>query len=791
MATVRRSPKRPRPKPKARRLPRATVLALVVYSVLVMAGPLAFGAVDRLTQIALLALFAVGLWARPAVMQPLSRWGNRLVIAFLAVLVLKEFAPAAWFGAAHWRTMLVENFHLEMPWTHNPEPARAFDGLLVWIGAALWFVWVRTLASDRDCRPTLAWALVASGAVVTAVAFSTRSLDPQAIYGLRFTPGWTGFGPFPNRNHTADLLAMSFVLACGCTAWETARKQWSGVIAGSIMAAIILCGLLATQSRGGLIAGAFGVACFVLLVFLKLRSKRVLAVALAGTLAASALALLFGAEVFGRFHSQETGTVSNLMRVEIWQDTLQMWRDAPLFGHGLNTFPQIIGAYQTLRLEDQVILHPESSWLLCLAELGAVLVAIGAVALGLFLAHYLRAAFARERGFYLRAGAFGAFAVLMFHSFIDVPAHRWGTLGFALAALAVACPLRVAEHLPVGSRRAAFIPAAVALFWTLPFLFDWPAWAPLTATRLIERDNTAGDVPLSELQEEVRYFPLDAQLHEALGLRDLRIVGSSEPARWQRHFGIASALVPGSWNLSAAQARAVVKVSPGLAIGYWQQALERCDQHREEVLGLGVRETLKYPEAQLVWGRYVEANPALLLAYAQNIPEEQARYYYSIWWQERALTAELTPAELDIFYHHAAQWGVRAQFDDWMRVHAAWKNRDSRAWATLLHQWGDEKRAFELLAEHLPEPDFPKNPPAVDREQLETRWRVAPKNVVNAQQLAYVRREAGEAEKSDDIILAVARQDNSPPWFTIKAAYIYSRTGRLGEAATALLRVAK
>lgn len=790
MATVKGS-RRSSPKRPARPLLGSALIALIIYCVLVIAAPLAFGAGDRITQVLLLGLFAAGLWARPVVILPLSRWGNRFAITFLLIFVLKEFAPAAWFGATHWRTVLVENFDLDLPWTHHPEPARALDGMLAWIGAALWFAWVRTLASDRSARPVLVWALVASAAVVTAVAFATRNIDPKAIYGLRYTPGWTGFGPFPNRNHTGDLLAMGFVLACGCTAWESARKHWPGVIAGIIMATISFCGLLATQSRGALVAGALGIACFVVLVLCKVRSKTVVAVVIAGGLVAGALALLFGAEVFGRFQSKEAGTVSNLMRIQIWQDTLQMWRDAPIFGHGLRTFPEIIGLYQTLRLEDQVIRHPESSWLLWLAELGGVLVLLGAGGLAVFLWRHLRVAFSRDRGFFLRAGALCAFVVLLAHSLIDIPAHRWGTLGFALAALAVACPLRVPEHLPPGARRAALVPAVIAAFWSLPLIFDWPAWSPLSLARLIERDNNDGGVTLAEMQEATRYFPLDAQLHQVLGIRQVRIVGRSEPMKWQRHFGLAATLIPGSWTLSATQARTVANVSPGLAMGYWQQALERCDLHREEVLGIGVRETASFPMAALVWGRYVEANPSLLLAYAQCVSEEQARYYYSIWWQQRALTADLTKAELEIFYNHAARWGARSQFDEWMRRRAEWKDRDYRAWAALLHQWGDEQRAFQLLSEHLPDPEFPKNPPTVDRDQLETRWRITPKNVVNAQHLALIRRQAGETTQSDEIILAVARQDNPPPWFLIKAGYIYARMGRHGEGVAALLQAAK
>jgi hypothetical protein len=374
---------------------------------------------------------------------------------------------------------------------------------------------------------------------------------------------------------------------------------------------------------------------------------------------------------------------------------------------------------------------------------------------------------------------------------MDVPGHRWGTLGFALAALAIGCPLRLTGSLPPGTRRAALVPLGVAVFWSLPFFYDWPAWSPLTATRLVERDNTARNVSLDQMEDALGAFPLDAELHQIIGLRQVRIVGNSQPMKWQRHFGIAATLVPGSWPLIAMQARAMAKVAPGLSIGYWQQAVERCDLHRQEVFGTGVQETAAFPMSPLLWGRYVESNPSLLLDYAQFVPVEQARYYYSIWWQERALTNDLTPDELTLFYRNAARWGSRSQFDDWRREHAAWKARDFRLWAALLHQWGDEQQAFALLAEYLPEPAFPKASPAVDRAQLEMKWRITPKNVVNAQQLALVRQLAGETVESDEIILAVAQQENAPPWFVIKAGYAYARMGRHGEGVAVMLRAAK
>ncbi len=790
MAGVKERPQ-PRPQRRLRRLATGTRVALILFSVLVVLGPLAFGAVDRITQIVLLAVFSVALYLRPPVVHPLSRWGNRLAVALLLALVVKEFAPAAWFGSAHWRRILVGDFHLGLPWTHNPEPARALDGMLAWIAAGLWFAWVRTLGSDRDCRPVLAWSLLASGAIVTGVAFCTRGLDPHAIYGLRYTQGWTGFGPFPNRNHTGDFLAMAFVLGCGIATWVGAHRRMPAVVAGVFLSLVCLAGLLTTQSRGGLVAMGAGLAVYLALVFLKVRDRRVIIAALAGAATLASVTVLFGSAVLDRFQSAEGGAVSNLLRLKIWKDTAGMWLDAPLFGHGLRTFPQIIGLYQTVRLEEQVIQHPESSWLQWLAELGAIPVLLGVAGAIIFLHRQLHEAFKSNRGFYLRAGAFGAAAVLVFHSAIDVPAHRWGTLAFALAAVALASPLHVESHLPTTGRRSALLAAGIAIFWALPFAFDWPAWAPASVARVLDRANIPGsETPLAEIERASRYLPLDAQLHQTLGERQVRIVGRTSPTVWQRQYGLAAALTPGSWHLIAAQARSVAAISPGLSIGYWQQALERCDLHREDVFSLGVRETLSFPSAPLLWGNYVEQHPELLLPYAQALPDEQGRYYYSLWWENRALTADLTTSELEIFHRNVTRWGNRTQFDEWMRIHAAWEVRDYRFWASLLHQWGDTRRAFDILAARLPEPEFPAEPPKAPRSDLEMKWRITPRNVVNAQQLAHIRQIESETVQSDELILAVAARDYAPPWFTIKAAHILARMGRHGEAIPLLLRAA-
>ena len=762
---------------------------MIVFAAMLVAGPLAFGAVDRLAQIALVALLALGVFFKAPAVAALGRWGNRLAIALLLVFVLKEVLPAAWFGHTAWRTEVVQNFGLHLPLTHNPEPARAFDTLLATFVAIVWFLWVRTLAAGHDQRQTMAWCLFIGAAIVAVVSFATRGIDPDAIYGLRYTPGWKGFGPFPNRNHSADLFAMGGVLGLGCAGWAWVRRKRLFFAIALVLTGLLVAALLDTESRGGLIAFAAGIAIFIGLAFARFRSRTVLFSGVAILLVVGSLTAAFGSKVLMRFQSPNAGHVSTLTRMAVWHDALAMWRDAPLFGHGLDAFARVFPLYQKLDFEEVVVLHPESSWLQWLTELGLVPVALAVVALALFVAPHVRTAFARNQSFYLRAAAFTAVAVLVLHSIYDVPAHRWGTAGFALAALALACP--VDERTPAVPRpwRVSVLLFAIAAFWAAPFLFGGPSWSPLQLTRLLARDSVSGDVTLAEFDQSLAWFPLNAWLHQGFAVRQMKVDGRANAGLWQRHFAIASRLIPNSWTVPAAQARACQRIAPELAIGYWQQAVDRGRMHRSEILGTALLETATTPMAEAEWGRYVETNPELLLPYAAALPEEQGRYFFALWWEQRGLQTAPEAPEIDTFYRQMGRLGTLAQFDAWMKHHAAIEVRDHRRWAELLHQWGDEERAWELLARRIPEPEFPPGIVSVPRAQLEAKWRIAPANVLNAQQLVQLLHHQGETLQSDEIVLAVAAQTTlaPPPWFTRRAAYILSRQGRPGDAVAMLL----
>ena len=770
--------------------PPGRLLALTAFAAIVVLGPLLFGAVDRIIQVAILVLLAIGVCAQPPSVVAPSRWGNRLTIAFLGIVLFKEFAPAAWFGSTVWRTVLTRDYNVDLPWTHHPEPSRSLDILLAAVVGAIWFLWVRRLAAERENRPVIAWWIFGSAAIVAAVSFATRGMDPRAIYGLRYTPGWTGFGPFPNRNHSADFLAIGAVVGCGCVTWAGARKKWFLIFFGAGLLALVLVALLATQSRGGLVAFGIGLAVYFLLVIAKVRNQRVLGVAAGVALLIGGLAMTAGAPVLARFHSQ-TGEASNELRRGIWKDATTIWRDAPLLGHGLDTFQEIYPIYQTVELENQVVLHPESSWLLWLAELGALPAFLAIAGLALFLTKQIPIAFSRGRSFFLSAAGIAGFALILAHGFFDVPAHRWGTAGLALAALAMACPMRLGTRRLAEPRIAALVPLGVAFFWASPFFLDAPEWSPLSLVRLLARDGASpASVSLAKLESAMVYFPLSPELHESVGIRQMQSLGLSKPALWQGNFAVAARLELSSWGILETQARACQSLAPSLAIHYWEMAVERCRLHGDELLETAVRETTAVsPTAEASWGRYVEANPKLLLPFALIVPQAEARYYYALWWKERAFSESLAPGELFLYYRNSPRWGNRAQFDDWMARHAKWRARDFLEWAALLHAWSDDRKAWELLSEFISEPDMPRGQPDMALGLLEAKWRADPRNFVVAQEFAMARYLADGKAGGDEVIVAGAMEENSPPWFVRKAAYILARSGRLGEAVALLLRL--
>ena len=786
------SPPQSRRKEKPARNVRG-IAALIVFGLIVVLGPLAFGVVDRAVQVLLVILMAVGMFLQPPTLLSLGRRGNVLAIALIGVFVLKEFLPWQWFGGTRWRIEAQSMPGLEIAGTHHPEPALALDALLTALLALVWLQWLRTMAAQRGMRLAMAWILFGTGIALAAVCFlmSPKNAQTSLIYGLRYTPGWSGWGPFPNRNHTASLLAMSALAGMGCTVWAGARRLRRVAVAAAIAVLGILVALLMTKSRGGLIAFAAGLAVFCGMMLWRHRTRRTLAIVIGGVALMSVLVVLFGGQVMGRFAPGDASQVSDQLRLEIWKNAVTMWRDAPLLGHGVDSFANLFPFYQRLVLDDAAVAHPESSWLQWLCETGLVPVVLLTGILGRMVALRLGELFKRHGTFHLSAGALAGVAALLAHCAIDVPGHRWADAGFALALLALACPVSREAHL-VGAAppRTALVPLALGAYWALPFLGFVLPWQPVYLMQLRSREG-AGTLPrpqLSEWQAALRHFPLKAVLHHFAAMSELE-AGIPRTSDWQRHIEIVHRLAPGGWNYPISHARAVRRLSPALCMIYWQLAIERSGWRASEILGWALNDTAGLPSARAEWDAHIASHPALALAYARRLPQEDARDLFDAWWQARSRATDLTADELRDFYALAPRRATAAQVLEWMRLHPERRRQDLRAWVSLYHATGMSDRAWQLWAGQPGHgsPDYPAGS-ALTRAEAEARVRIAPENTANLAELARLTEQGGDPAGAAKIILEAAASDNAPSWFLRKAAHLLAGDGKFPEAVEMVLR---
>ena len=713
-----------------------------------------------------IALLGILLLADP----PRFSLGRAVNVILLAILVCgaTAFLPAGWFATPVWREVLTNSFGIVLPGTVSPQPYISLECLISFVAGLSWLYYVSVLDLGlRDVRWQL--RIFATGVILLA------GLCIALKYAHTALPFWNnerGFGPFPNRNQTANLFGLAgvVVLACGQDDVRHGRKR---AIAWLIGLALIVAAVVLNFSRAGILLLVAGIGFWFVGFALCKKSIIGIALGLSAVLVLLASLLIFGGQTLERFHLRvgDIGSVTPDLRWAIYKDTLQLIRSSPWCGIGLGNFDELFALFRSASLPGSRTIHPESDWLWLWAETGWLTIPLVLAGMALLIWRV----FPLQEGTNQRFRLAVLIAAILFalHGLIDVSGHRIGTVYSAMFFLGMAL------------RRPAQLPRSAIAPWLfrgvgLLILFTGISWVFATRYQKALPGSVGVEVELHKattasqgrdykdaIQRSTRaieWSPLKWQLYFA---RAIGKVGAGQPsADALADFQRARFLEPNLYEVPYQEGIVWLNREPALTLAAWQEALRRVGPQRLEIYGHML--ALASPRSSVL-GQGLEkigvASSDLALVYLQGASgtdfktalqdilesdpnlesfsgEEKTKLFAL--WEERGDSEAL---------FHAAQ-----AHPDWMKD--AW-----RSVARYHARRKNYRSAFEIVSGFQKAPRMPEPAAELTIDQLEQAFHASPDNFGIGYQLYYAQLGDG---RIDDALMTVrhfTEISGSPSYF--------------------------
>jgi len=427
----------PEPAPVAKASkPRLTNNALLLgANVVLLLGPLAFGAVEPWSIFALqaCAVLLLVFWAY-------RQWINReLNIAGHSLY----YPMAAFFALAslQWLAGITAYRHV----TYSHLLLYAAYGMIV-------FVVTQTLRRSSQFE-TMAKLFTAYGGVVAAFAVLQGLAPNGKLYWIwTLEQGGNIYGPYVNHNHYAGLMEMltPFPLVLAATHFTSGNRK----IAVAGIAALMAASIFLSGSRGGMAAFVAQMVVLGVLLFRRRKGSWKQPLVLGAFLAMVIVFLVWmgGNELTRRLtsiHSEVREEISGGVRVTIDRDCLHMLLKRPLLGWGLGTFPIVYPEFRSF-YTTFFVNQAHNDYLQLLVETG---LAGFSIAVWFLVLVFRRAAGKLENWTETASGALTVAALLgcvgiLVHSFLDfnlqVPANA--ALFYVLCAIAASGPLQESQR---------------------------------------------------------------------------------------------------------------------------------------------------------------------------------------------------------------------------------------------------------------------------------------------------------------------------------------------------------
>lgn len=421
----------------------------------------------------------------------LGRMGDLAVLGLISCLLL-AFLPPFYWPTPDWRSDAVETFGMHLPSSLSVQAWVSFEA---WIMAVAGFAWLYAALQWAVNFPGRRWLFFYLSLLLAGLA---GAVVWGNLTGARY-PGAedaTAFSFFPNRNQTANFLALGGI-ATFAYAMEGFRSRSILPLVGIPASALCLVGLVLGVSRAGVLLYFIGVGLW-FLGSLRLHSlPRLLKIGLPIVIVAFSIVLSSNERTVQRIVSFATAEsqLGDEFRLKIYKDTADMVQDAPLAGFGLGNFSAVFPQYREASANYQRVVHPESDLFWLAAEGG--LLALAFLALTVF--SYLRCCrgFSKGASSSYRMLALVAVSVFFLHCLVDVPGHRPGTVYFAILFAALALPKRARPHIglpPIFWRTLGALLLLVGLAWIAAGVFRLPWHSSLREAQFQETIRRHVDV---------------------------------------------------------------------------------------------------------------------------------------------------------------------------------------------------------------------------------------------------------------------------------------------------------
>jgi len=648
-----------------------------------------------------------------------------VVLTLFLAMALAAFLPASWGIMPEWRRHLTQDLPAALGDLRTPQPWLTLQACGLLLFGLTWAYYLFAQEWDPS-EKSRALRLFAVGmvllAAVSIVAYTT---------GLRI-PGWNqeqNRGWFPNRNQTADVLALGGIVtyAIAFKRFQKGRRTGALWLAGL---GLICVALVISYSRAGILMFFAGISFWHLGALFRPRGGKSLAIGLSSFVMLVSLFLLFGGTTLERFLKvpEPDNPYATDYRMLIQEDAVNVSLHSPLLGTGLGNFEPVFTSMRVASADQNRSIHPESDWLWMAVEMGWIAPLLLLAGLKWWVGQCLP--FTPKSGEAVRRAAMVAVIMFLAHGFVDVSGHRLGSVCVALllAALALS-PAQPRPRQPWVAplfRCLAVILCLMGGWWlgSITAEFGPPTTATLDRiqTRLTDAATEGRLASMSSAANAaLEIAPLDWTFYFRRASAEAFRTGATQKA--VADFQIARFLEPNWIELCINEGEVWLAADEAdSCLDAWREALRRAGVRAIPVYTAMLRMSQDNPAVHLGLEKLADTNLDYLIAFLNYATPDE----------EKSAIDDLLARDPDLHTLDQAQqkklfaaWyahGDQADLAEQLLAHENWQ---ASGWTFLARHFADQ-RDFELACltalRHLPTPLVRQIPSDMPLDEMKIRY---------------------------------------------------------------------